>query len=179
MQKNTTAAKIHTTFFALAKETPAEQITIHSLASAAGISRSTFYSYYENLNDLVVDLENNLVNPIIEILDRHWQLPLGNPKCSTDILIFTKEHAEEFYILRYLKNSNLVIKLARVLKNHLHKRLRYLQIPYDEFQIFFAMSMMLNMMIPSAIFPGEIPGNHLATAVIAEQISKSVARLFQ
>lgn len=178
MQKNSTTAKIQDAFFALAKEMPAEQITINRLMTEAGVSRSTFYAYYENLQDLIVDLENQIVNPIIEIFDKHWQLPLDNPRCAEEILRYTKENAERIYILRQIKSGNLVIKFSRAIKSHLQKRLRYFQIPCDDFQIHFSMSIMINLMIPSPVFTQDIP-ELFSTEEIAAQVTKNTAKIFR
>lgn len=178
MQKNSTTTKIQEAFFTLAKEMPAEQITIHRLMTEAGISRSTFYAYYQNLNDLIIDLENQIVTPIIEIFDKYWQLPLDNPRCAEEILRYTKKNADRIYMLRQIKSGNLVIKFSRAIKSHLQKRLRYYQISYDAFQIHFSMSIMINLMIPSPVFPGEIP-DQFTTEEIAKQVTKNTAKLFR
>ena len=178
MQKNNTTAKIQEAFYTLAREMPAEQITINRLMTEAGVSRSTFYSYYENMQDLIVDLENQIVAPIIEIFDRYWQLPLTNPRCSEEILRYTKSNSDKIYTLRHIKSGNLVVKFSRAIKSHLQKRLRYYQIPYDDFQIHFSMSIMINLMIPSPVFPGDIP-NQFTTEELAEHVTKYTARIFR
>jgi AcrR family transcriptional regulator len=175
VQKNSTTAKIQDAFFILAKEIPTDQITINRLMTEAGLSRSTFYAYYENLPELIIDLENQIVTPITEIFDRYWQLPIDNPRCSEEILRYTKENAEKIYILRQIKSGNLVVKFSRAIKNHLQKRLRYFQIPYDDFQIHFSMSIMINLMIPSPVLAVDIP---VSTEEIAAQVTKNTAKIF-
>lgn len=51
---------------------PAGKITVKNLTQKAGISRATFYTYFENVDSLVDEMEDVLLADVEEILDM-WQ----------------------------------------------------------------------------------------------------------
>ena len=58
MKQNESKQKIFQAYLTLAKE-PDTPINVRKITQLAGIARSTFYSHYDNIDQLVVDLEND------------------------------------------------------------------------------------------------------------------------
>lgn len=48
---NNTKAAIHDAFLKLYRSKPYEKISVKELCATAHVARTTFYSYYDNLND--------------------------------------------------------------------------------------------------------------------------------
>ena len=51
--------KIHLTYLSLVTSQDASTINVRKLAEAAGIARSTFYIYFDNIEQLVIDMKMN------------------------------------------------------------------------------------------------------------------------
>lgn len=64
-EKTISAIKIAT--LTLIKEKNINEISICSICKRANISRSTFYLHYENIGDLINQIEDELINPIFTI----------------------------------------------------------------------------------------------------------------
>ena len=52
--------KINETFIEMAREMPVEQIQVKALVKRAGVSRSSFYVYYDSVWDVLQEVENDL-----------------------------------------------------------------------------------------------------------------------
>lgn len=59
-----TKVLIKNTFIKLYKQKGMEQITIKQLCQEVPVARTTFYSYYENLDDVLSEIEDEFVNGI-------------------------------------------------------------------------------------------------------------------
>lgn len=69
MSKIPTDQKIRATFLQMLEETPYTQIKISALTKKAGISRGTFYNYYDSIYDVLADVEEQLFENMPETKD--------------------------------------------------------------------------------------------------------------
>lgn len=60
-----TQLDIHAAYIRLWQELPASQIRVNRLCQATPIGRSTFYAYYDNMEDLRHEVENHLVEGLV------------------------------------------------------------------------------------------------------------------
>ncbi|WP_054743172.1 hypothetical protein [Cellulosilyticum ruminicola] len=52
---------------ALYEEKEIYQISVKELCSRAAVARSTFYTYYNVIDDCLIDIENRLIGKLIEM----------------------------------------------------------------------------------------------------------------
>lgn len=64
MTKNNTQLAIKSTFIKLYRKKGKDAITIKNLCQEVPVARTTFYSYYENLDDVLSEIEDEFVNGI-------------------------------------------------------------------------------------------------------------------
>ena len=68
--------KIHLTYLSLVTSQDASTINVRKLAEAAGIARSTFYIYFDNIEQLVIDIENEFLYQFEKIYKTTYSLSL-------------------------------------------------------------------------------------------------------
>lgn len=61
-----TARKMNLALIGLMENKPFESITIKELCEKANVNRSTFYSHYQNLNDLLEEIRSYIIRLFIE-----------------------------------------------------------------------------------------------------------------
>ena len=59
--------KIRRTFIDMVKNTPVEDIQVKELVQLAGVSRSTFYVYYDSIWDILQEIEDEFFASALEI----------------------------------------------------------------------------------------------------------------
>ena len=62
-----TKKHIFNTFLSLLKESSIEKITVNALCSAAGIAKSTFYSYFEDKYSVLDGIENEMLGRLADV----------------------------------------------------------------------------------------------------------------
>lgn len=62
----------------LAKDHQLNKITVKELCENAHLSRNAFYFHYDDINDLIYEIENNVVSEVVEILNDMEEI--GFPK---------------------------------------------------------------------------------------------------
>lgn len=100
-------------FIALSQRKPMDKITISALAAKAGYNRSTFYQYFDDIFDLIADLEDDMLAYIKETI-----LPQIGKEKTEEIFIssFIKINAEKKDTLQVLlKNGSFSGKLKEAL----------------------------------------------------------------
>lgn len=134
--------KIHLTYLSLAASQNDSTINVRKLAEAAGIARSTFYIYFDNIEQLVIDIENEFLYQFEKLYKQYIRCPFIAPEhfeAIQQIICFLKENYQTFLILCGSQGSNsFVMKLVNTLKLLLVKKLNYLHIEYSEVQLTFA-----------------------------------------
>ena len=96
---NRTCQKIKDTFIKLYKKKGLSNITVTMLCKEAGISRSTFYAYFEDIYDLLEHIERELEESLVPFFEAYNQQKLFNnnvaPYLSTSKwFAFCMENAE-------------------------------------------------------------------------------------
>ena len=107
MKKRETKKDFITVFWKLYEKKPIEKITIRELCVLAGYNRSTFYSYYDNIYDL---LEN-----AVEDLTSLIRVKLEGVK---DIKQFIENNAIQQIFLNAMKGNEHYIELLMKQQHH-------------------------------------------------------------
>lgn len=97
-----TEEKIQNALFSLLKFKKYDEILIKEICYEAGINRSSFYSHYSDINDLMIKTETMLSNKIFKIFDlnKDW-----NDLVFISLFKFLKEN-KEFYNAYLQSNTN-------------------------------------------------------------------------
>lgn len=61
--------KITEAFLILLTKKPLEKVKVKELCELAGVNRKTFYNYYKNLNDLVVEIFEQRINKFVDLIE--------------------------------------------------------------------------------------------------------------
>ena len=105
-------------FCELCKTTPIEKITVQALTRKAGYNRCTFYSYFNNVNELLEHIENKLISNIkANIFETIKNVNIAEKYISQTLDILKKQ---ETYIEVLLLNSH---------SSSFSKRLKSVMIP--------------------------------------------------
>jgi len=76
---------LHRALISLYAREPFYRISVKELSVKAAVARTTFYAYYQNTDELLVEIENTLVFNITE----HCKHFMHNPcSCESDLLFF-------------------------------------------------------------------------------------------
>lgn len=86
-----TKSVIRQALFDLLKEKPLDKITVTNICKLADINRSTFYSYYEDVNALMTQIQNDVFeNVVLSLTSDNWY---------SDLLKVVDENRDLFQIL--------------------------------------------------------------------------------
>ncbi|MBR0480956.1 MAG: TetR/AcrR family transcriptional regulator [Firmicutes bacterium] len=101
-----TRKKIQDAFLILSSRSALSHITIDSICSIAGIHRSTFYRHYDNIYDLLSEMERDLLRELVAVLK-----PFGDPWAVDE-----NGNVKRKLLLRYFHichwNRNLILVLT-------------------------------------------------------------------
>ena len=101
-----TKKKIQDAFLILASRTALSHITVDSICDIAGIHRSTFYRHYDNIYDLLSEMEKELLRELGAVLK-----PFGDP-----LAVDENGNVKRKLLLRYFHicqwNRNLILVLT-------------------------------------------------------------------
>ena len=122
MTKPTTARTcIVEAFLQLCQTLPCDKITVSQLTQKAGYNRSTFYAYFNNTDDLLKQLENELFQLVDTFLPHGLRIfRTGMPTAEERLLSqrFFKSNAR---ILSMLLGQNGDPRFVYKMKNHIRK----------------------------------------------------------
>ncbi len=96
-----TKEKIQKSLMYLLKRKNFNEIYVKDICKVACINRSSFYSHYEDINDLMIQTEKGLSKSIEKIFSN---MPFFDENCFVKMFTFIKENAD-FY-KAYLTNHN-------------------------------------------------------------------------
>lgn len=107
---------IHDTFISLLMTQDVKKITVKQLADAAGINRKTFYTYYTDIEDLFLQLQNSLVN---KLAAEFCKFDLTSPDFSSLALFdsLQKVVSEDMPLYRRLNQLHAIPHIEILLKN--------------------------------------------------------------
>ncbi len=97
-------------------------ITVKSLCANTPVARTTFYSYYQNIDELKEEIEDNLINGITAIAQ---VISKGNmPEMDFSIFLsetlnYIKQHWSDIYAFLIVQpNVRFIVKWKNAIKNH-------------------------------------------------------------
>lgn len=115
---------VHEAFKELVQVKDMSDITISELTQKANITRSTFYMYYNTVNDVRTDIENGILERIDKIMD---EADLMNsisspyPLLSTLAIEIAKQDQDNRYILSSSTSGQLLDKInERIVDAYMH-----------------------------------------------------------
>lgn len=111
-----TKEKIKSALYYLIKRKSFNEIFVKDICTIACINRSTFYQYYQDINDLMIQTENDLSHSMSEFF---VDAPYYNRESFIKMFEFIKENAD-FYIA-YLKNNEGSFMAENDFKSHKNK----------------------------------------------------------
>lgn len=104
----------------LLSQKPLNEITVKDLAETADINRKTFYNYYNDIHQVIDEIENELVAAFEAALQEN----VFNPDMQNPYAVFSKlteilNSDIDFYgyLLHADTNSSLITKIMTALKN--------------------------------------------------------------
>ena len=142
MKQNEIKQKIFQAYLTLAKE-PDAPINVRKITELAGIARSTFYSHYDNIDQLIIDLENDFLYDIEEIFTQH---PVRQLESTLSLLARgLQSRYDTLQVLLTSKEGNIfLLKLNHTLKTLLAQFLTAQKIPFSNIQLTFAVTGLLS-----------------------------------
>ena len=109
-----TKAAIRNAFYELVQDKDMSAISISELVSRAGITRSTFYMYYDSVAAVRDDIEDEIMSHIDKVMsDNDWLKCMVNPYPFLDAIKKEITRYEEFnrYLLSSSNSGRLLEKL--------------------------------------------------------------------
>lgn len=141
--------KIHLAYLSLASSEDVFPTNVRKLTETAGIARSTFYTYFDNIEQLVSDIENEFLYQFEKLYKQQIRCSFSSQEyldTMKQIVSFLRSNYKTFMILCGTKESNgFIMKLTNIIKLLLVKKLNYLCIKYSEVQLTFAATGFMSM----------------------------------
>ena len=116
----TSSEKIETAFLALTLNHKYEDISISQICEQANINRSTFYTHYDDINDLIIKIESKFANSMSTIFDYGSR---ANNEAFIEMFKFVKDNKyfyKAFLNIPYItsaekntKNTTASLRLSR------------------------------------------------------------------
>lgn len=104
------------------------EITVKSLCEAAQVNRSTFYSHYNNPQDLLEQIEQDVMENVERYIEKKEYMvdDLPSVKGIETILEYVKENSDIFNVL-FSENSNLdfaksILQLSQIIVFNLNTK---------------------------------------------------------
>lgn len=96
-----TKTNLKEAFFELYTQKPIEKITIHQITDRAGYNRGTFYLYYNDVYDILREIEDMLLHEIDILIHEKLlnQLPLDILKCIGMIVDIHQSYSKYVIVL--------------------------------------------------------------------------------
>lgn len=91
----------------LLEKKPLEKITVTEICESADVNRSTFYSYYEEIGDVLQEIEADLLEALPQFPGTTaWESEAGFLSALEDFFEYVKEHERLFRVLIVLRESS-------------------------------------------------------------------------
>lgn len=113
---------------------------MRKLTEKAGIVRSTFYTYYDNLTQLEIDIQNEFNHRLRDQIEPYLVniQVFADPLMLQALLTHLADGYGQFqFLCRNYSNHSFLVKFSHTLKEIFSKRLDYLKIPYNEIRMDF------------------------------------------
>lgn len=141
MKQKETVRKIHRAFWELQTGHPGERITVRRLTEKARIVRSTFYTYYDNLTQLKIDIENEFNHRVRDLLEPYCAniQTFADPLMIHALLAHLADSYAQFqFLCKQNGGRDFLEKFSNTVKTIFCKRLDLLKLPYNEMRVSFA-----------------------------------------
>lgn len=97
-----TIRSIHNAFYTLCKSKPLVQISVKEIVAEAQINKTTFYHYYENMEQLIDVLETQEINKILDSFQNYSLFFQSPGEFFNQILnYFVKSERIRVFIYKY------------------------------------------------------------------------------
>lgn len=169
-----TKKAIRMSFIDLLKENEINDITVTDIANKADINRKTFYNYYNNVYELLDEIENEVTTSFEKILkEMENNQTVNNPSAVFINLTYIINNDIEFYnhLLAYHSHSHLVEKITFSLKKTLYTSLSK-ELSIDDYQL----EIMIDFIIGGIVSIYQSWFNHQESCTI-EQLSQATETL--
>lgn len=120
-------AALHTALIKLMKNHKVSDLSVREVCSEAGVARSTFYYYYQSIDDILAEIEDQLIGTITrqneKIMSKDYRTE-EDLRFYQQTMDFVNEHHEIFEIF-LISNPDYRFqeKWKRAIKYHLWERL--------------------------------------------------------
>lgn len=101
-----TEMKIENALIKLLKAKDFDSVYINDICKEAGISRTSFYSHYDDINDLILKIQNKHYNNIIHIL---LKKKLSSKDAFTRYFYYLRCHSDFYKAYLMSSDSNILI----------------------------------------------------------------------
>lgn len=148
LKSEQTKARIIDVFLNLIHEKKWDKISVKEICSHATITRGTFYQYFNDIYDLMEQIEEPLLskirknykqlshNPSLERLEEKYNY--SPPQTLTFWFDFCKEHKKEFRVLLSPNgDSYFISKLKNILSEQINDMMDHDSMPHDELRMHF------------------------------------------
>lgn len=118
-----TRTRIKSAFEQLVAEQPGKRLTVAGILNLSGVSRSTFYVYYENLEDLIEDLASDFAADVIRLIRNNRSTGSGvdSYREAYEIFVqFVAQHKAAYAVL--LKTPRLEKLLTGGIREYLYEQ---------------------------------------------------------
>lgn len=104
-----TEMKIENALIKLLKAKDFDSVYINDICKEAGISRTSFYSHYDDINDLILKIQNKHYNNIIHVL---LKKKLSSKDAFTRYFYYLRCHSDFYKAYLMSSDSNILIEHA-------------------------------------------------------------------
>ena len=91
---------------------PIGKITVREICERTGVHRSTFYAHYQDVYDLVEQVEKSMSRQLTEAFFRRLDEKASARDCFVEVFSFIREHREFYAYYLTESKSNGVLQLA-------------------------------------------------------------------
>ena len=122
-----THARLTDAFWALYRERPMEKISVSSIVELAGVHRSTFYEYFQDVYDVLDQIEQSAIDEMEQIMSEIVEDPSAGdqiPLLGARLSACFSPYAEKLYYLS--RDPNFQPRVVETMKPYL---LRMMHLP--------------------------------------------------
>ncbi len=101
----------------LAKKKDINAITVMDISKEANVNRGTFYNHYDNINDIINEIEEDLMNEFVESWRRAEKSDAFADSLMTSVTSSIRKHEQEYSeIIKYIPQYTFTDLKSRILK---------------------------------------------------------------
>lgn len=135
-------------FWSLYKTKRINQISIKEITDKAGYNRGTFYLYYQDVYDMLNQIQGEILDQLDDISQTMINLVISEKNSTEDSSKFFKYFKENIEYISVLFGENgdayFQAKYKELLKNYIREHLRIEEIDYSEETIDFSLEFFIS-----------------------------------